>query len=247
MAAARMTELRLRANGRRRRVRLGWLLTGAVEAAYFAVVFPHARWWLLTAGVCVQLCILATVQQAGRWDVRWAQSARRVAEDFDVAGIGALVEGLAMPSEPALTAKELLSVLLPRMRASDAGHLDAEQRSLLNRFLVRGEHYRAGKVNIALTLAILLAYEQVGDAAAIPAVEQLALGYSYAAFDRDVHEAAQRCLEFVRERATEERAAATLLRAAVPGQTGDVLLRAAMTSTAEDATELLRGDGDDAA
>ncbi len=85
----------------------------------------------------------------------------------DVRAIGPLSEALEFQERDIRPlASRALIRLLPRLQASDASLLSAAQRSCLNRALTGS--------NVALTLAILKAWEQVGDTAAIPAVQNLA-------------------------------------------------------------------------
>ena len=87
----------------------------------------------------------------------------------DVRAIGPLAEALEFPDRDIRPiVRKALIHLLPRLKASDAALLNAGQRACLNRALWGG--------NTELTLAILKAWEQVGDADAIPDVEQLARG-----------------------------------------------------------------------
>jgi hypothetical protein len=88
-----------------------------------------------------------------------------------------------------------------------------------------------------LTLAILKAWEQVGDEKALPAVERLAAG----TWDSRVRAAADACLPALRQRAELARQRDTLLRpASAPGTGSEVLLRPAAGPGETSAALLLR-------
>jgi hypothetical protein len=115
-----------------------------------------------------------------------------------------------------------LAALLPRLQASDAHLLAPAQHRILDRYLRSRKHP-------ALAVAILKAYEQVGDARSLPAVERLADGRGRGRHDRRLRAAADACLPYLRARAQAERDAQTLLRpASGPGEADPaVLLRPA--------------------
>lgn len=87
----------------------------------------------------------------------------------DVRAVGPLAEALDFPGEQiAPIVQKTLIRLLPRLKASHSSLLNSTQRACLSRALQAG--------NPALTLAILKAWEQVGDEDAIPEVQRLAEG-----------------------------------------------------------------------
>lgn len=97
-------------------------------------------------------------------------AARAILEFDDLRIVGPLAEALDITEDTiGRLAEEELIRLLPRLKASDAHLLDPTQRACLNRALCRG--------NTALTLAILKAWEQVGDTFALTTVERLAEGH----------------------------------------------------------------------
>ena len=138
----------------------------------------------------------------------------------DVRAIGPLAEALEFNDKEVVPmAEKALIILLPRMKASDTALLNAEQRFCLNRAL-RGK-------NTELTLAILKAWEQVGDAKAIEEVDKLARGRG--GKNPQVVAAAQDCLPFLRQSAERQQIGAQLLRPSDGNLTpSDVLLRPAM-------------------
>jgi len=153
----------------------------------------------------------------------------------DVRAAGPLAEALEFKDKDVvpLATKALIS-LLPRLKASDAPLLSPEQRFCLNRAL-RGK-------NTELTLAILKAWEQVGDSKAIEEVEKLAHGRGRGGRYAAVVAAAQECLPFLRQSAERQQIGSQLLRAADGSVTpAGVLLRPAMPhAPTEPSEELLR-------
>jgi hypothetical protein len=135
-----------------------------------------------------------------------------------------------------------LATLLPQMRASDAGLLNAGHRRFLNESLrnsPRGDFTSANRDRYVL--AILKAYEQVGDAKAIPAVERLANISGKSARRVQFREAAQACLPLLRANLPTVDSTRTLLRAASSASTSpETLLRPATSETVTNPDELLR-------
>ncbi|HZT42096.1 MAG TPA: hypothetical protein VFA07_07895 [Chthonomonadaceae bacterium] len=123
--------------------------------------------------------------------------------------------------------------LLPRLQASDAHLLNVEQRKSLCRAL----NDKSSK----LVLAILKAFEQVGDAEALPYVQKLAEGKGRARTEKRIQEAAQACLPFLSRLAEQTQARQTLLRAAGTSQAAEgALLRPASGAPTTDSSQLLR-------
>ena len=135
-----------------------------------------------------------------------------------------------------------LIVLLPKMRASDASLLTWRHRHTLNALLRQRffESWMNG-ADYSLALAILKAYEQVGDAKAIPIVERLAKYRTNSEGQRKIQEAAQECLPLLRANAGGVETTQTLLRASMPDtNTLNTLLRAATPETNAHKDDLLR-------
>jgi hypothetical protein len=127
--------------------------------------------------------------------------------------------------------------LLPRLRATDTHLLEDWERGFLHRILTG--NFSAGK-NTELILAILKAFEQVGDGRDLPTVKKLAAGKGTAAKDARIQEAAQSCLLYLQER-LEGGPGQTLLRPADrPDSPEETLLRPARGVSEEDAPRLLR-------
>jgi len=182
----------------------------------------------------------------------------------DLTLVGPLAEVLAIDDLAVRRmAKANLIRLLPRLRASDAALLNAHQRKQLNRFVRPGlfdpsqrdirEIFsrKARQRDARFQIAILKAYEQVGDAESLPYVKSIARPTAQQARIVPVEavEAANRCLPFLVDLAEQDRASKQLLR---PSSASDVLpdtlLRPAMhqTNTQEIASLLRAGAAVDA-
>lgn len=135
-----------------------------------------------------------------------------------------------------------LTTLLPQMQASDAGLLTPFHHRTLNNLLKWGRRFLFDtRAETDLTLAILKAYEQVGDAKAIPVVENLANIRGRSERKRKIREAAQQCLPLLQSHTIPLDQNQTLLRAASQSKAAaDVLLRPAAESMNVPAEELLR-------
>jgi hypothetical protein len=159
---------------------------------------------------------------------------RKLAQFEDIRTVGPLAEALEFndKSMRAVT-EEALIKLLPRLRASDAPLLNEDQRACLNRALTRSK-------NTPLVLAILKAYEQVGDEKALPCVEKLAEGEGRTGKEERVQAAAIGCLPALRTRIEQQRASQTLLRASDAVATPpEVLLRPAQAGGSDAPPEQL--------
>ncbi|MCW3051769.1 MAG: hypothetical protein JWN14_939 [Chthonomonadales bacterium] len=157
----------------------------------------------------------------------------------DVRAVGPLAEALEFKDKDMLPLTEQTLIrLLPMMKASDASLLSPDQRAYLNRAL-RGK-------NSALILAILKAWEQVGDTKAIEEVEKLATGRGYGGHNPKIALAAQECLPYLRQSAERQQIGSQLLRPSDGNLTpSDVLLRPAMPhASTEPADQLLRPTND---
>ena len=158
----------------------------------------------------------------------------------DLRAVGPLAESLAIEDKRVRAQVQAALIrLLPRLQSSDAALLTPNSRASLNRAL--------NGTNETLTLAILKAYEQVGDEAALPFVERLAAQGTNGKRTRHtssarVADAAQGCLGYLRVRVEYQQAGKTLLRGASALDIApDTLLRPAQ-ETASDPAYLLRAD-----
>ncbi len=169
------------------------------------------------------------------------------AELDDIRAVGPLADALAIESRHIRAVAETkLIELLPRLKASDAELLNKEQRGQLNgvlrrsvaRFRWRGYSNPSRREDLAV--AILKAYEQVGDAKALPGVEWLASGQGLAARVPEIQEAAKACLLYLRERVEKEQARQTLLRPSSQTLDSESLLLRPAQGTESDPQQLLR-------
>lgn len=134
-----------------------------------------------------------------------AEAIRTLAQFNDLRAIGPLVEALEWSdSKTRRVAEHALINLLPHLQSGDDDCLNARQRAILCRAL-RGK-------KAPFIIAILKAFEQVGDAKAIPIVERLAEGYVTSSEEKLIRRTAQECLPYLRQRAEQEMALRTMLR-----------------------------------
>jgi hypothetical protein len=244
---------RLREQARRQRSDYR-LMSGGFSggALFFSLLALNQamRWLPLSPGIPLAACMLYITFLIGmrKVAVRWMKTSDAMAKSADVRMVGPLIEAysslnLAEYRDPV---REALIRLLSRLQSSDARVLTEEHRHALNRVLGSGT-LSSGKENNRLIIAILKAYEQVGDESALPFVERLAEGEK-AGKNREVREAAQACLPFLQERVELERSRQTLLRAASASDTpSDVLLRPASGALEADPQQLLRATASDEA
>lgn len=188
-----------RAARRRRRHRIAsgtafvTLMIGLIYATR-GKIFDHF-WWILQLG-------------GGAWAADKAASTRRdaayaLSKAGDPRAVGVLA--LALRDGDAYVrdvAERALRHLLPRVRASDAAYIAADQMNALLHLGYRDDYGHS------LKIPLLAALEQIGDERALPVVEHL-----HADPAPQVREAARECLPFVQERVRRARESATLLRA----------------------------------
>jgi len=140
------------------------------------------------------------------WPDRLRATVDAIARFGYLQAAGPLSEALDMSdSEVTETAIQALTRLLPRLKASDASLLNCHQRACLN------EALRCNR-DTNLTLAILTAWEQVGDSEAIEHVERLAAGLGRGGHDPRIVAAAQECLPFLLQSAGHQQNHTQLLR-----------------------------------
>ena len=159
----------------------------------------------------------------------------------DLRAVGPLAEALEFQHKEVVPfAERALIRLLPRLMASDSSLLNAQQRACLNRALKRKG------VHDDMRVAILKAWEQVGDAAAIPFVETVARGESAGGRIPAVAAAARECLPFLVQSTQRRQIGSQLLRPAdVNGPSPEVLLRPSMPhASVEPPDQLLRPTND---
>jgi hypothetical protein len=180
------------------------------------------------------------------------QATRRLSTLEDVRAIGGLVETLYFNYDlnGDAPAREALIRLLPRLQASDSGLLTERHAAWLRQMLnalpyATGNPFRRFSQRLSrrqdalprLQIAILKAFEQVGDSNSLPAVDHLARR----AANPEVRKAAGECLPFLQARLEQERAVQTLLRAASASEPDPgILLRPVRGDRAQDPDALVR-------
>jgi hypothetical protein len=165
-------------------------------------------------------------------------AAKTLAEVDDIQCVGVLAEAMEYTDkhgkvdiETRTVAESALIRLLPRVQATDRELFSLEQRLCLNKALLRD--------NKPLTLAILSAYEQVGDESCIGPVEKILAGKSALNGDEALNRAATHCLVALKENVETQRLSRTLVRPFM-GSTDETLLRPVEGSSQTDTSLLLR-------
>lgn len=122
-----------------------------------------------------------------------------------------------------------LALLLPQMKLKDSTLLTSEHRKKLNRHLLFAPIKRRVKTT-DLRLAILKAYEQVGDASSLVAVEELLTKN----IDAKLRDAAETCCLYLRQNIGRVSEVQTLLRASALPDKPEELLRPAREKREEE-------------
>lgn len=206
------------------------LVAGIVGLIYKSMGMHGGLAWLLLS-VSGVLCAALIVSKAGHGEVKIT------AEIGDVRPLGALLErlDLSFGAERRVVAS-LLIALLQRIRESDADCFGRAQRVRLNEALGLPEFAR----DADLLIAILAAYERVGDEDSLLLIEALAALPGEPGAERRVRDAARFYRKGLRERVERLRTGAELLRASSASESGEMLLRAANESSQTPESELLR-------
>ncbi|MCW3051768.1 MAG: hypothetical protein JWN14_938 [Chthonomonadales bacterium] len=229
--------LRQESRKRARRILLSRL--GALFFLVAGLFFPppkYERSLSMILCIWVPACLLGMGAQASP---KQKAAAPAISRFDDARAVGPLAEAAEFPDRYIRSiARRSLLHLLPHLKASDAVFLSAAHRSSLNKIL--------RKQDIDLILAVLKAWEQVGDASAIPDVQNLAEGRGEAGQLPKVVRAAKECLPFLRQSAERQGIGAQLLRASDGGLTPtDALLRPIQAhSPTESPEQLLRPNSD---
>lgn len=124
-------------------------------------------------------------------------------------------------------AETSLIQLLPTVRPGDEHILSPQCRMTLNHWLLEATY-------APLVLAILSAWEQVGDQAAARLVERLSHGEGVLGGDFSIRHAAAEALPAVRDAANRTATAETLLRATSADESATALLRPASSAESSD-------------
>ncbi|MCW3100380.1 MAG: hypothetical protein JWL77_5998 [Chthonomonadaceae bacterium] len=164
---------------------------------------------------------------------------RKQAQQRDIKAVGLLAEALTWPEQDLqYEAASALIVLLPLLKANNASLLSASQRECLHQELT----LQNARSQSDLIVAILQAFQQVGDTAAIPHVERLAAAKPRTPQEQKVVLEAQECLPYLRLCAGNNSASHSLLRASAMTETAatDNLLRPARENPETRPEQLLR-------
>lgn len=243
---------------RRHRFAALWMTTWMAPICY-GVATGHLGDWVASL---THLWVLALYYMAMTWPTLmliWPRSKRLrhstgpLSALGDVRLVGPLVEMLRIEDHHVRArAGAALTQLLPHLQASDASLLTTSQRMLLCRVLASplNDLFRSDLVVMLtrqtkhmadLQVAILKAFEQVGDSKALPVVERLATSPAKTGDQQRVRDAAVACLPALQMRAAQQQAHSTLLRASAARETNPaLLLRPADGSVTTEAEELLR-------
>ena len=167
-----------------------------------------------------------------------------LAQSRDVNAIPTLIDSmnLGITKKHRQRVTRALTLLLPLLKTSDARLLTPLRRHTLNVTLGGCFQPHLRGVDEDLTLAILKAYEQVGDEKAIQVVERIANHRPRNESERRIQEAAKECLPLLCANIGEVASTQTLLRAS-DGQTTTspaMLLRPAASASTTSPAELLR-------
>ena len=154
----------------------------------------------------------------------------------DVRAVGVLTEALQWKNaEIRASAMYGLTLLLPRVKQSDAKSLTLKHRQILL------SQFNRVEPSSKFLLAILKAMEQVGGAEALTVVSRLARGEGRLRNDTVLVAAARECLPYLTARAEGRELRDTLLRSSSAAEVApETLLRPAPGTSEEPANELLR-------
>ena len=161
-----------------------------------------------------------------------------------VQAVGTLIDLLSAPKLPKQMTPlfSALTVLLPQMKASDAGLLNTAQRVQLYR-LLHGAIFPglSSQAPFDFRLATLKSLEQIGDASAIPIVMSLTVGKARTENEKTLKAAAEACLPLLRQNSGGVEATKMLLRASsLESAAPETLLRASEPAPDMNPKELLR-------
>ena len=221
-------------------MRMGFLIASWVFIVPFTAWMAYTTFdtnWKLGASWAV-LSLISTQLHRLTLSLRQSEEAKKLAQMDDVRGVGTLAEALEWPdASTQRVAAAALTRLLPRMAASDGTLLNSRQRAILYNIL-RKRNVRSQE---PLIRAILEALKQIGDHAAIPAVERLTDLPATSQRNIKIRTLAIDTRQFLDNTAQQQSISSTLLRASSAHDTpSELLLRGAMLNTDEAPQQLLR-------
>ncbi len=123
--------------------------------------------------------------------------------------------------------------ILSSLRTQDTPLLQPKHREALNKYLLK-----KGTYSFPLKIAILKAYQQIGDASALITVEKLL--ERRLTEQEDVYRAAEECLPYLQQNVGRVTEIQTLLRASSPAEKQEELLRPLQAEKPEEESLLLR-------
>jgi hypothetical protein len=212
---------------------IGWCagLAAAVVATGLLTGHYPTRLLAFTALTALLICAYGTSREH-----RNATLALSRADD--VRAVGELVDTLDFFEDaPRNAAIDGLTRLLPRLEESDSRVLDARQRLALNRVLAwPNDNPRYPKLRVA----IVQAYDRIGDAESLRIVRRLANGQGAATGDPILRRAAEECLPVLEALVERQSLGGGLLRAAEAPRPSASLLRPAGSTTYDTASTLVR-------
>ncbi len=195
-------------------------LRRAFLAADWMIIVPYTgvqAWTSFASGhwraglVWLYLVLLAAQLYRFALSPRQAAAAHELAARQDIQAVGPLAEALEWPDRASQNvAAAALTQILPRLMASDSALLNPAQRACLNRALQR-DLDRPGSQRLAL--AILRAWQQLGDDEAIPYVQRLSMRPARSSRRIQVREASRECLLYLMQSASSASDSRSLLRA----------------------------------
>lgn len=211
---------------------VSWILLALAESMQMMLPIVGALATLvlvIIAGIAISTGIVGS---------RRTRLAECINDIDDLNALPALIELLEFTSPAVRNAiVSPITRLLLRVRASDAHLLGFLHRSALARSLSTP---RTRKLPPSFILAILQAFEQIGDSQAMPAVAWLSQGKGMAADHPTVHAAAQTCLAHLQAQLSRHQAPYLLLRPSSLAEASHALLRPVITAPDAAPYELLR-------
>ena len=222
-------------------MRMGFLIASWAFIVPYTAYMVYSSWIQGNPKLALTWAIISLIStQLHRFtlSLRQSEEAKNLAKMNDVRGVGTLTEALEWPdASTQRVAAAALTRLLPNLTASDGTLLNAKQRGILYNIL-RKRNVRSQEL---LIKAILEALKQVGDHAAIPAVERLMDLPATSQRNSKIRELARDTRQYLDASAQQQSVSSTLLRASSAHDTpSELLLRGAMANTDEAPQQLLR-------
>jgi HEAT repeat protein len=212
-----------------------WAAPGAWLFFFLARYIPDFNIWTYLCGFGCGTIVIG-MRKMGRLNARFRQGiAIAMAQHEDPALLPSLIR-LCRDGDRDLVVPVITRLLL-RLHATDASILKPRQRTRLNLELLHcNNHLAFDAAHVEFLLAILKAWEQIGDEEAVPCVQMAALR----GLNPRVRAAAEQCLPYLEERTEKARVGNTLLRASASMPAPAELLRPAGAEASAEPQQLLR-------